>query len=132
MTPASIKPAFIEHVNITVSNPEATADMLTSIFGWQERWRGASGQGGWTIHVGTEAHYIAVYTTGGDEGLPVSHQKGRPLNHIGLQVDDLDAVERRVVSAGLTPFNHGDYAPGRRFYFFCPDGIEYEIVSYAA
>ena len=31
---------------------------------------------------------------------------------------------------GLTPFSHGDYEPGRRFYFFDPDGIEYEVISY--
>ena len=48
-----------------------------------------------------------------------------------IQVDDLDAVEQRVIAAGLAPFSHGDYEPGRRFYFFDPDGIEYEVVSYA-
>jgi glyoxylase I family protein len=37
-----------------------------------------------------------------------------------------------VVEAGLTPFSHGDYDPGRRFYFLDPDGIEYEVVSYAS
>ncbi|KAB2847362.1 MAG: VOC family protein, partial [Sphingopyxis terrae] len=58
--------------------------------------------------------------------------KGEPLNHVGIQVDDLDAIEAKVVDAGLRPFNHGDYEPGRRFYFFDPDGIEYEVVSYAA
>ena len=36
-----------------------------------------------------------------------------------------------MIAAGLTPFSHGDYAPGRRFYFFDWDGIEFEIVSYA-
>lgn len=36
-----------------------------------------------------------------------------------------------MVAAGFTPFNHGDYEPGRRFYFLDGDGIEYEIVSYA-
>jgi hypothetical protein len=30
----------------------------------------------------------------------------------------------------LRPFAHADYAPGRRFYFLDPDGIEYEVVSY--
>ena len=35
-------------------------------------------------------------------------------------------------AAGLTAFNHGDYHPGRRFYFLDPDGIEYEVVSYRA
>ena len=62
----------------------------------------------------------------GEEGFA----KGRPLNHIGVEVDDLDAVEARVIAAGLLPFNHGDYDPGRRFYFLDPDGIEYEVVSY--
>ena len=46
-------------------------------------------------------------------------------------MDDLNTVEARVVEAGLTPFSHGDYEPGRRFYFLDPDGIEYEVVSYA-
>ena len=57
--------------------------------------------------------------------------KGVPLNHVGIQVEDLDAVEERVVAAGLVPFSHGDYEPGRRFYFMDWDGIEFEIVSYA-
>ena len=56
--------------------------------------------------------------------------KGRPLNHIGVEVDDLAAVETKVIAAGLRPFGHDDYDPGRRFYFLDPDGIEYEIVSY--
>ena len=29
------------------------------------------------------------------------------------------------------PFKHGDYDPGRRFYFFDRDEIEFGIVSYA-
>ena len=46
-------------------------------------------------------------------------------------VDDLREAERMVIEAGLEPFNHMDYEPGRRFYFFDWDGIEFEIVSYA-
>ena len=51
-------------------------------------------------------------------------------NHVGIEVDDLDATEARVVAAGLKPFRHDNYDPGRRFYFLDPDGIEYEVVSY--
>ncbi len=47
-----------------------------------------------------------------------------------MEVDDLDAIEALVIAAGLTPFSHDNYDPGRRFYFFDPDGIEYEVVSY--
>jgi catechol 2,3-dioxygenase-like lactoylglutathione lyase family enzyme len=117
----------LEHVNLTVSDPERSALLLECLFGWKERWRGPSQMGGWTIHVGSETDYVALYTHDGDtQAFP----KGRPFNHLGIAVDDLDAVEAKVVAAGLTPFNHGDYAPGRRFYFFDPDGIEVEVVSY--
>jgi hypothetical protein len=46
-------------------------------------------------------------------------------------VPDLDVAEAVVRAAGLEPFSHGDYEPGRRFYFFDWDGIEFELVSYA-
>jgi glyoxylase I family protein len=123
--------AFIEHVNITVGNPERTADMLQHLFGWHIRWRGPSAMGGRTVHVGSDTHYLAVYTKEDSDGTPHRHVKGMPLNHIGIQVDDLDAVEARVLELGLVPFSHGDYEPGRRFYFFDENGIEFEIVSYA-
>lgn len=121
----------LEHVNVTVSDPEASAAMLSALFGWHERWRGPSQGGGFTIHVGDETSYVALYT--GPNGLHADAHwtKGVPLNHIGVEVDDLEATEARVIAAGLTPFSHGDYAPGRRFYFFDPDGIEWEVVSYA-
>ena len=58
------------------------------------------------------------------------YRKGFPLNHLGLIVDDLDAAEKVVIDAGLKPFGHDDYEPGRRFYFFDWDGIEFEMVCY--
>jgi catechol 2,3-dioxygenase-like lactoylglutathione lyase family enzyme len=117
----------LEHVNITVSDPERSAALLKRLCGWHERWRGPSQLGGWTIHVGGDHNYLAVYTH--DSPVP-RHAKGVPLNHVGLVVDDLDAAEAVVKEAGLVPFNHADYEPGRRFYFFDWDGIEFEVVSY--
>ena len=124
--------AFVEHVNLTVGDPDRTAAMLETLFGWKERWRGPSGLGGRTVHVGNETSYLAVYTPEDSDGSPSAHAKGVPLNHVGIQVDDLDEVERRVMAWGLSPFNHGDYHPGRRFYFFDSDGIEWEILSYTS
>jgi catechol 2,3-dioxygenase-like lactoylglutathione lyase family enzyme len=121
----------IEHVNVTVTDPERTAALMAAIFGWRVRWQGPARDGGRTIHVGTDDHYLALYTGRGVAYTAEDFAKGRPLNHIGVEVDDLDAAEARVVAAGLTPFSHGDYAPGRRFYVLDPDGIEYEVVSYA-
>ena len=118
---------FLEHANITVSDPERSSAFLQKLCSWHERWRGASQLGGWTIHVGNARDYLAIYT---DEKEHERFAKGVPLNHIGLVVDDLDAAERIVEEAGLVPFNHMDYEPGRRFYFFDWDGIEFEMVSY--
>lgn len=123
--------SFIEHVNVTVSDPDRTASLLSAIFGWHERWRGPARDGGRTIHLGSDAAYVALYTGPDGQHADARYPKGEPLNHLGIEVDDLDMVEARVKAAGLVPFNHGDYAPGRRFYFLDPDGIEYEVVSYA-
>ena len=121
----------IEHVNVTVSDPDRTARLMNSLFGWHIRWRGAARDGGHTIHVGSTEQYVALYT-GRDVAYTANDfAKGRPLNHIGVEVDDLDAVEVQVRSEGLKPFGHDNYVPGRRFYFLDPDGIEYEVVSYA-
>ena len=121
--------AHLEHVNIRVSDPDRTAALLARLCGWYERWRGPSQLGGWTIHLGSESDYIALYQ--GEAPLPGRFAKGLPLQHIGLVVGDLDAAERIVIEAGLEPFNHADYEPGRRFYVLDWDGIEWELVSYA-
>jgi catechol 2,3-dioxygenase-like lactoylglutathione lyase family enzyme len=122
----------LEHVNVTVSDPEVTAAMLCAVFDWKIRWRGPAQSGGHTIHVGLDDEYLAVYSPSepGEHAAPNANRKGRPLNHIGVVVPDLTSVEARVRDAGLEPFGHGDYEPGRRFYFFDRDGIEFEVVSY--
>jgi len=121
----------LEHVNFTVSDPKVTAGLLCNLFDWHIRWEGPSQMGGHTYHVGNDEDYVAVYTY---DGSPAeSGQRGRiksGLNHIGVLVEDLDRIEQRVIAAGLEPFNHMDYEPGRRFYFYDHDGIEYEVVSY--
>ncbi|HEY1934158.1 MAG TPA: VOC family protein [Acetobacteraceae bacterium] len=118
----------IEHVNITVADPERTSALMEAMFRWHVRWSGPASNGGHTIHVGSDDHYVALHA--GASPPREVFGKGRPLNHIGVEVDDLDATEARVIAAGLRPFSHADYEPGRRFYFLDPDGIEYEVVSY--
>ncbi|HEY7852332.1 MAG TPA: VOC family protein [Caulobacteraceae bacterium] len=120
----------IEHVNVTVTDPDRAAGLMEKLFGWRVRWRGPARDGGHTIHVGSDDHYLALYTGRDVAYTQDDFAKGRPLNHIGVVVDDLAKVEAKVAAAGLVPFNHADYEPGRRFYFLDPDGIEYEVVSY--
>ena len=127
--------AHLEHVNITVADPRKTAQMLSDLFGWTTRWEGAALNGGFTVHVGTDTSYVALYS-GPDGGKgqragDSSYLQRGGLNHIGVIVDDLDRVEAKVKALGLTPENHADYEPGRRFYFTDTDGVEIEVVSYA-
>ncbi|WP_368188153.1 VOC family protein [Aestuariibius sp. HNIBRBA575] len=125
--------AFIEHVNVTVKDPKVTAQMLCDVFGWKIRWEGEAINGGYTIHVGTDTHYLAVYSG------PDHSKKGQPidtyitpggLNHVGIVVPDLDAVEVKVKAKGYVPGSHQDYEPGRRFYFTEENGVEIEVVCY--
>ena len=44
----------IEHVNITVPDPKASAAKLCELFGWHVRWQGDALNGGFTVHVGDE------------------------------------------------------------------------------
>lgn len=122
---------LLEHVNITVTDPQRSAELFNELFGWHIRWEGPSMLGGRTIHVGSEDQYLAVYTNEDVEAADPNFRKGVPLNHVGVVVEDLDAVEEKVKAAGLEPFGHEDYDPGRRFYFFDWNGIEFEVVSYA-
>jgi len=127
MATASPAKGQIEHVNLTVTDPERSAALFRTLLGWHERWHGPSQMGGETIHVGSETTYLALYTK---EGVTGGFRKGAPMNHVGLLVHDLDAAEEVVKAAGLEPWGHDDYEPGRRFYFFDWDGIEFEVVSY--
>lgn len=124
-------PAKLEHANYTVSDARRTARWMTDLFGWHIRWEGPSSNGGYSVHVGTDTQYVALYQ-------PVesisekssSYATAGGLNHIGVVVDDLKSVEERVQKLGFTPNNHADYEPGQRFYFHDDDNIEYEVVAY--
>ena len=131
MTLAKPRPPRIEHVNITVPDSEYAARLFEQIFGWHVRWRGKAQSGGHTVHVGSGDHYLALYSPPADKPCPARFEKGVPLNHIGIEVDDIVAIEEKVRAAGFAPFGHDDSEPGRRFYFFDESNIEFEIVSYA-
>ncbi|PHR22695.1 MAG: glyoxalase [Hoeflea sp.] len=121
----------LEHVNFTVADAPATARWLCDVFGWKIRWQGPAQNGGHSIHVGTDDAYLAIFTPrasrerGGTEKDRVGN-----LNHVGITVSDLDAVETKIKALGYKPYNHDDYEPGRRFYFDDDNGIEFEVVSY--
>lgn len=123
--------ARLEHVNMTVSDPKATAAWIERVFGWHVRWEGAGMQTGYTVHIGNSDTYVALFSYN-ETAAPneVSYRTRGGLNHWAVVVDDIDAVEERVKAEGFTPGSHADYEPGRRFYFHDADGIEIEVVQY--
>lgn len=121
----------LEHINITVPDPKATAEMLSAIFGWHIRWEGAAKDDGLSIHVGEADSYVALYSPGTPlKEAENTYGRVNGLNHLGVAVDDLEAVEARVQQRGLTAYSHGDNEPGRRFYFDDENGLEIEVVQY--
>lgn len=123
--------ATLEHTNFTVADPRATAGWLQTVFGWKTRWEGAAMAGGYTVHVGTDDTYLALYAPKHvSVSSEVSYDVVGGLNHLGVLVDDLDATEARVRAAGFDPHNHADYEPGRRFYFRDENNIEFEVIAY--
>lgn len=128
--------AQLEHINVTVADPKKMAAMLEVLFDWKIRWEGAAMAGeGYTIHVGTDDTYLALYTGSTAKPTPLegrSYNRLSGLNHIGVVVDDLDAVEAKVTGMGYAITSHADYEPGRRFYFTDENNIEIEVISYAS
>ena len=121
----------LEHANVTVSDLDRSAKMLMDVFGWHVRWEGASKTHGRSIHVGGADSYIALYKE--PEAVASkedSYTTIAGLNHLAVVVDDLRAVEAKVIAAGYQPNSHQDYEPGERFYFDDHDGVEWEVVSY--
>jgi len=124
-------PALLEHTNFTVADPHKTAAWMEALFGWKIRWQGGSLGGGLSIHVGTDAQYLALYTPRAPmDAKTNTYTQVGGLNHIAVVVEDIDATEAAVIAHGFKTGNHADYEPGRRFYFHDDDDIEYEVVQY--
>ena len=77
--------AKFEHVNVTVSDPKKTASMLTRLFGWKVRWEGPSKYDGYTVHVGTDEDYLALYALPQqDRPDEESYYRTGAVNHFGI------------------------------------------------
>jgi len=122
--------ACIEHVNVTVENPDQVAKLLCSLFDWTIRWSGESKDNGYTVHVGSANRYLALYTHANSSNADHDYFRHGTLNHIGLVVKNSDRIEQEVIKQGLTTQNHRDYGPCKSFYFMAEKTLEIEIVCY--
>ncbi len=122
---------FLEHVNLTVSDLQRSIDLYSDLLGLHVRWQGTTSDGQPAAHVGDDRCYLALFQSSPElAARPKVDYNAVGLNHFGFVVDDLDAARSRLTNHGLTPHHEQDYEPGRRLYFYDPDGIEVELVQY--
>lgn len=120
---------FLEHVNLTVSDLDRSIAFYCDLLDLQVRWKGPIDAVRLGAHVGDDRCYLALFqaTAAGSVGRDYL----RPgLNHFGFVVDDLASTRARLAALGVAVHREDDYVPGRRIYFFDPDGHEMELVQY--
>ena len=122
----------IEHANMIVRDIDATVKFLKTAFPeFRIRKEGGSGPDRW-LHIGTDSTYIALNQANAEPAEQWHPYYGKPgINHLGYEVDDADALRKRMRAAGYrdstVPNNH----PHRkRVYFYDPDGNDWEFVQY--
>ena len=123
--------AYLEHTNITVQDPDKLANLLCTLFDWKVRWSGGAKNDGYTVHVGNDKDYLALYRPKTINEIESDYKTLANINHIGIVVQNLDETEQRVLALNFKTYSHGDYEPGRRFYFMAQQNIEVEVVSYS-
>ena len=120
---------FLDHVNIPVIDLEESIAFYQDLFDWRVRWRGKTTFGKPAAHVGDGEQYIGLIQVASDD--PQLPDYSRPgLNHFGIVVDSLEKARETLAKRGISPHNEPEYEPGRRFYFFDPNGVEVELIDY--
>jgi len=120
----------LEHANLSVNDIDAIVAFLRVAFPeFRLRRDSIRADGVRWVHVGADDTYIALFQAARsrvNEGFGSS-----TFNHLGYEVDDVEALRNRLLQAGyrenLQPNSH----PHRkRVYFFDPEGNEWEFVQY--
>lgn len=123
----------LDHANLTVRDAEGVTRFLTHAFPeFRVRGRGSDCAGLPWVHVGDDTTYLSLLTARGSPNDPFVAYGGAPgLNHLGFEVDDVDAVRRRLHAAGYRESGVTyDHPHRRRAYFYDDQGNEWEFVQF--
>jgi catechol 2,3-dioxygenase-like lactoylglutathione lyase family enzyme len=123
----------LEHANLCVHDIDAVIRFLMTAFpDFQVRKDTTEADGSRWVHVGNAETYIALSRANAQEPKRGTPYKGRPgLNHLGYEVDDVDAIQRRLRHAGYQDSTlPNDHPYRKRIYFYDPDDNDWEFVQY--
>ncbi|NKB32073.1 MAG: VOC family protein [Pseudomonadales bacterium] len=118
---------ILEHIHVNVDSIEKTAAFLRSALP-ELACRGsgdAVGFGRWA-HFGDDNSYIALTEVKGTR-IP------KELRHIGLVVEDIDALMTRLAAAGYDPADPSalnEHPYRRRVYYIDGNGLDWEFIQY--
>ena len=122
----------IEHANLHVRDIDAMVRFLKTAFPeFEIRREGGEGNDRW-MHIGTTDTYIAMNQARDEPAEPFVPYSGKPgVNHLGYEVDNVDALRERMAAAGYRDSTYPNNHPHRkRVYFYDPEGNDWEFVQY--
>ena len=121
----------LEHANISATDVEKMTNFITTaIPSFGIRHEGLDHGGRPWRHVGNDNFYIAISTVS-ELGVRKPYSNVSGFNHLGWEVDDVEALERRMSEAGYSAnLKAHDHPARRRTYFYDPDGNDWEFVQY--
>jgi catechol 2,3-dioxygenase-like lactoylglutathione lyase family enzyme len=122
----------MEHANLHVRHFDEAVRFLSTAFPEFKVRRESTQNGLRWMHIGTDETYIALNETRQERDSGWAPYSGKPgVNHLGYEVEDVDALCERLAAAGFEektiPNNH----PHRkRVYFNDAEGNDWEFVQY--
>lgn len=122
----------MEHANLHVRHFDEAVRFLKSAFPDFTIRSESETDGLRWMHIGTDETYIALNETRVDRRLNSEPYNGNPgVNHLGYEVDDVDALQKRLAAAGFKDSTYPNQHPHRkRVYFYDADGNDWEFVQY--
>jgi catechol 2,3-dioxygenase-like lactoylglutathione lyase family enzyme len=123
----------LDHANLAVRDLDETLRFLrTAMPELRIRAEGKTWEGERWLHVGTDDFYLAL--NGASEApaeawVPYAGKPG--TNHLGFEVDDVDALRARMRAAGYRDSTPPNAHPHRKRVYFCDRaGNDWEFVQY--
>ncbi len=122
----------LEHANVSVRNFDESVRFLKTAFpDFAVRRKGVHEGRRW-MHIGTDDTYIALNEATAEPPERWVPYSGKPgVNHLGFDVDDVEALRERLATAGFRDSTYPNHHPHRkRVYFYDADGNDWEFVEY--